>query len=399
MAPSLDTGALPFWVPGANTPHLSVSLQCATSSIRFPSGSARYAIAPGAGGGVAALETALAVHDLAGENVTLTLLAPASDFVYRPMAVLEPFAQRPPRRLALSQFKSELGARLEPDGVSWVDLDGRIVHTLGQRELPFDALMIAVGAKTSEALRGAATLDFTRAGESLRELIASIDAGSVRTPALVAPRSTWPLGVFGDEVSAGVTGLLARADVAVIGDASAERSADGLRVSGGERELPCDRVVAIPELAGPALTGLPANADGFLPITQHGLVIGTESVYAAGDAADFPVKFGAVAAQQADAAAASIAAAAGAELEPEPFDGVIHGTLLSGHHGSRLCFTARLERDGARDARVSDTPTRPREAKIAALYLGPYLDRLWAEGPRWLGGELAWEAVLARLEQ
>ena len=79
-------------------------------------------------------------------------------------------------------------------------------------------------------------------------------------------------------------------------------------------------------------------------------------------------------------------------MEPEPFDGVIHGTLLSGQDGGRLYFTARLERNGARDARVSDTPTRPREAKIAARHLGPYLDRLWAEGPRWLAGELAWEA-------
>jgi sulfide:quinone oxidoreductase len=347
------------------------------------------------------------------------------------MAVLEPFAQRPPRRLALSQFTSELGARLEPDGVSWVDIGGRVVHTAGQRELPFDALMIAVGASTSEALPGAATLDFPRAGESVRELIAAIDAGSVRTLALVAPHPTWPLpvyevallcaeharelgagleitiltaeqrplGVFGDEVSAGVAGLLARADIAVIGDAAAERSAGGLIVSGGERELLFDRVVAIPRLAGPALTGLPANDDGFLPITEHGLVIGTDSVYAAGDASDFPVKFGAVAAQQADAAAAAIAAAAGAEVEPQPFDGAIHGTLLSGRDRGRLYFSARLERDGARDARVSDTPNRPREAKIAARYLGPYLDRLWAEGPRWLAGELAWEAVLARLEQ
>jgi hypothetical protein len=210
------------------------------------------------------------VHELAGEKVNLTLLAPASDFVYRPMAVLEPFAQRPPRRLALSQFASELGAGLEPDGVSWVDLDARVVHTLGQHELPFDALMIAVGARTGEALPGAATLDVARAGESLRELIEAIDAGSIRTLALVAP---------------------------------------------------------------------------------------------------------------------------------EPFDGVIHGTLLSGQDAGRLYFTARLARDGAWDARVSDTPTRPSEAKIAARYLGPYLDRLWAEGPRWLAGELAWEAALARLEQ
>jgi NADH dehydrogenase FAD-containing subunit len=50
-----------------------------------------------AGGGVAALETALALHELAGDRVKLTLLAPNADFVYRPMAVLEPFVHEPPR--------------------------------------------------------------------------------------------------------------------------------------------------------------------------------------------------------------------------------------------------------------------------------------------------------------
>ena len=42
-----------------------------------------------AGGGVAALETALALHELAGDQVKLTLLSPTADFVYRPVAVLE----------------------------------------------------------------------------------------------------------------------------------------------------------------------------------------------------------------------------------------------------------------------------------------------------------------------
>jgi hypothetical protein len=52
------------------------------------------------GGGVAALETLMALHDLAGGRVRVTLVAPDRDFVYRPMAVAEPFgfgeAQRYP---------------------------------------------------------------------------------------------------------------------------------------------------------------------------------------------------------------------------------------------------------------------------------------------------------------
>jgi NADPH-dependent 2,4-dienoyl-CoA reductase/sulfur reductase-like enzyme len=46
-----------------------------------------------AGGGVAALEAAMALRELAGDRVKLTLLAPTADFIYQPMAVLEPFVR------------------------------------------------------------------------------------------------------------------------------------------------------------------------------------------------------------------------------------------------------------------------------------------------------------------
>ena len=45
-----------------------------------------------AGGGVAALEAAFALRELAGDRVAMTMLAPARDFVYRPMSVGEPFS-------------------------------------------------------------------------------------------------------------------------------------------------------------------------------------------------------------------------------------------------------------------------------------------------------------------
>jgi sulfide:quinone oxidoreductase len=45
-----------------------------------------------AGGGVAALETALALRELAPERVQVTIVAPNEEFVYRPMTVREPFS-------------------------------------------------------------------------------------------------------------------------------------------------------------------------------------------------------------------------------------------------------------------------------------------------------------------
>jgi sulfide:quinone oxidoreductase len=45
-----------------------------------------------AGGGVAALEAALALRELAGERIGTTMLCPEPEFVYRRMRVREPFA-------------------------------------------------------------------------------------------------------------------------------------------------------------------------------------------------------------------------------------------------------------------------------------------------------------------
>jgi CBS domain-containing protein len=53
-------------------------------------------------------------------------------------------------------------------------------------------------------------------------------------------------------------------------------------------------------------------------------------LYAAGDITSFPVKQGGIAAQQADAAGASIAAEAGARIKPEPFRPILRGLLLTG---------------------------------------------------------------------
>ena len=71
-----------------------------------------------------------------------------------------------------------------------------------------------------------------------------------------------------------------------------------------------------------------------------------EHVFAAGDVTDFPIKHGGLGAQQADVAAAGIAALAGADVAPEPLRPVIRGVLHTG--AAPLYLTARLE-DG-RDA-------------------------------------------------
>src|SRR6202034_3399373 len=137
---------------------------------------------------------------------------------------------------------------------------------------------------------------------------------------------TAPLAIFGEQASSAVSGLLSDAGITVIPSAHAQVPEAGkVVIEQGETVLAVDRVIVLPELFGPSVRGLPAGEHGFIEIDAHAKVRGVDCVYAAGDAVDFPIKHGGLAAQQADAAAESIAAQAGAPLTPEMFDPVIHG--------------------------------------------------------------------------
>src|SRR5690348_4218627 len=82
-----------------------------------------------AGGGVAALEAMIALRDLAGDRVSLKLLAPGPDFVYRPLAVREPFALGPPRRYPLGEIAADFEATVEQDSLAWVDTARQVIGT------------------------------------------------------------------------------------------------------------------------------------------------------------------------------------------------------------------------------------------------------------------------------
>jgi hypothetical protein len=62
-----------------------------------------------AGAGVAGLETALALRALAPDVASVELLAPEREFVYRPMAVAEPFRVGEVRRFPLGRLVSAAG--------------------------------------------------------------------------------------------------------------------------------------------------------------------------------------------------------------------------------------------------------------------------------------------------
>ncbi|MBV8735011.1 MAG: hypothetical protein JO120_09555, partial [Solirubrobacterales bacterium] len=149
------------------------------------------------GGGVAALEGALALRDLAGDRVTVTLLAPEPDFVYRPLRVKEPFGFEQAQRYPLSEIARDIGVELVRDRFGWLDSESPVVHTDGGDRLSYDALLLALGARLHPAFSHGLTIDDRRLDEQLHGLIQDIETGYVRSLAFVAPSAMpWPLPIY-----------------------------------------------------------------------------------------------------------------------------------------------------------------------------------------------------------
>ncbi len=84
------------------------------------------------GGGIAALEAALALRELAADRTDVTVIAPNEEFVYRPMTVREPFAYGPASHYPLAPIVHDAGATLLSDELAWVDPAGQIVAYRGR---------------------------------------------------------------------------------------------------------------------------------------------------------------------------------------------------------------------------------------------------------------------------
>ena len=360
------------------------------------------------GGGVAALEAALALRELAPEQTDVSVIAPNTEFVYRPMAVREPFAYGPARRYPLASIVHDAGATLLSDQLAWVDPAGQIVHTEAGEGIPYDALLLALGANAIPLYRHAITIDDRRLEETLHGLIQDVEGGYIHSLAFVSPgRMAWPLplyeialmtagraydmgielavtiitpedsplAIFGSGASSAVGKLLERAHIKTINSAYAEIPKAGeIAINPGDRRLRVDRVIALPELYGPSIRGIPLAEHGFIRVNPYGQVPDVGPIYAAGDATAFAVKHGGLGSQQADAAAQSIAALAGAPVTPEPFNPVIHGMLLT--DSNPVYLTAHIAGGHGFSSEITDTPTWSPPAKIAAKYLAPYLDAL-----------------------
>jgi sulfide:quinone oxidoreductase len=190
---------------------------------------------------------------------------------------------------------------------------------------------------------------------------------------IVTPEDA-PLALFGSAASEAVERLLERNGIITVSSTCCETPHPGqVLLEPGGRTLYVDRIVALPELVGPSTPGVPKDDPrGFIPIDAHCRVRELDAVYAAGDATNFAVKHGGIAAGQADVAAASIAALAGAPVAPTKLHSVIHGMLLGGD--SPLYLSAHVTGRHGSNSQVSDRPTWSPGTKVAAKYLAPYLE-------------------------
>jgi sulfide:quinone oxidoreductase len=350
-----------------------------------------------AGGGVAGLEALLALQALAGDRVQVELLAPERSFEHRPLAVSEPFRAGAIQRLPLQAIADERGVPLHRDGLARVHHDERRVETMEGASLPYDALVLALGARPVEALPGALTFRGPQDGQRMRALLIRLGDDAQRRLAFVVPEGTsWtmplyelallmaakvpeaevrlvtpepePLAAFGPEVSAVVAEFLAERGIELRTGAIAVAHELGGVVLDSGAKVPADHVVALPRLVGPHLRGVPSDPLGFVPVDEYTRVLGLENMHAVGDLAANGIKQGGLAAQQADVAAAVIAAGAGAPVEPQPFRPVLRGMLLTGGVPRYL----RHERKGASAASEGEPLWWP-PAKIAGRHLAPYL--------------------------
>jgi sulfide:quinone oxidoreductase len=365
------------------------------------------------GGGVAAVETVLALRDLAGDRVRLTLIAPEHEFELRPLRTAVPFSADHARRHPLQELARQVGAELITDTVVAVEPSRHALRTDQGQVVEYEALVLALGARQRPAFARAITFGGMDRTNAYNGLLADLEEGWSRSVAFVVPPGvSWslpayelalmtaaevrsmgmknvaleivtpeeaPLEIFGAQAAEAVGGLLQEAGVTFRGGADIVPGEEG-RLAFGVRGEPvtAERIVALPVLDGPVLPGIPTDDAGFIPVDADGRVPGVEDVFAAGDATAFPVKQGGLACQMADAIAERLAARAGADVEPRPFDPVLRGRLLT-PQGAQL-LEHRLagdDGDGPAPRMVLWSPSR----KIDGRYLSAWLAELDGETP------------------
>jgi sulfide:quinone oxidoreductase len=362
-----------------------------------------------AGGGVAALEAAIALDDMADDRVETVIYSPREDFIYRPFAVAAPYGAAHAMRYDLRQLAERCGAAFHLGSIGSVDGEKQRASTHDGEEVAYDHLIVACGSRLLAGVSGAVTFwgvaDDGRVQDVVRDLReqklrrviftmpgggswalpiyelalladtelskAGVDGASL---VIVTPEDA-PLHLFGKRASERVSELLAERGIEVIAGATPVRYDDGQLTVSPSATIEADAVLSLPRIEGRQIGGVPHDEDGFVAVDGYSRVHGMQHAFAAGDVTSFPVKQGGIATQQADVAAEAIAAEVGIEVEAKALDPILQGVLwtgeeplyLSGHlaggHGETSSASKEPQWDGTE------------QGKIVGRYLTPFLDQ------------------------
>ncbi|HEU4736748.1 MAG TPA: FAD-dependent oxidoreductase [Solirubrobacterales bacterium] len=365
-----------------------------------------------AGAGIAGLEAALALREIAGEGVEVALHDSRQEFVFKPFAIGEPYGTTRSFRYDLRRLSERCGATLRSSTIAAVEPERRLAVTRDGERLAYDHLIVATGARMLWAVPGAVTYRGVVEEGEVGDLIAALRAGRLQRVAFTMPAGhNWalplyelallaatatekagsdraqitivtpepaPLAVFGRRIAEQVSALLAEQRIEVIAATQAvEFKAGRLRTAAGG-DVEAEAAVTLPRMEGRCIGGIPHDADGFVDVDEYGRVAGLARVHAAGDVSSHRFKQGAFATQQADTVAEAIAAAAGAGIEPRPFDAIKRAVLWTGRGPRYLCG-----REGDGDDGSSGPSERHLEllhnGRLTARFLTPLVDSLIAE--------------------
>lgn len=324
------------------------------------------------GAGTAGLEALLSAREALGAKAQLRLIAPESEFLYRPMSPGSLFRPAQERGVAIADLATQAGAAWVADRAAAVYETERQVLTRDGDTVDFDYLLLAPGSRSRRVLRQGYVWERGADPSFLDQIISGIVAGEVQSVAVVAPRGArWPLPAYELALVLAWTAVRTDAQVtlitaeeqplAALGPGATEtvaRELDAANVEtitgvelideprhdpeppelthvvfaperpedlagsligkpidpahvrlGSGSKAEFDRLISLPTVDGPFLAGVATDAAGFIEVDEELKVCGSEHVWAAGSCIAAALEHSALAARQADAAIVAISAA------------------------------------------------------------------------------------------
>ena len=356
-----------------------------------------------AGGGVAALEAAVALRALGGPELQVAVLAPNEQFAFPAHQVREPFGGAPPLPLPLADILEGLGKHVR-GSVRRVDPAASVVVTAAGESIAYDSLLLCVGGTPFPAHVYGITFDRPGAPEAFDALLEDVEEHLVREVAFVVPdaagwtlpaydlafllrgwaqRSRRELGIrvvtpeqaplesFGPGASGAVARMLHRHHIDLTTGVEPVLISDTALVAGGHW-IGADRIVSMPRLAGPRLPGVPSDWQGFIEVGTEGRVPGLPGVFAVGDGAAHRRKQGGLAAQQADTAVRALLRDLGRRIPDPPDPPMLRGVLAT--PDGPLFLQGPLGYGAPGEGSVASlTPMWDPPSKVVTRWLGPYL--------------------------